>query len=66
MFCKECGTEIRNEAKFCPRCGLPTKNASESQIKNRSIPIEKKENLEMIKCAFEFGRNWYSDFDGLI
>lgn len=25
MFCKECGSEIKNEAKFCPKCGTPVK-----------------------------------------
>lgn len=23
MFCKNCGTQLKNEAKFCPRCGVP-------------------------------------------
>lgn len=23
MFCKYCGTEISNDAKFCPSCGKP-------------------------------------------
>lgn len=25
MFCKECGSEVKNEAKFCPKCGTPVK-----------------------------------------
>lgn len=24
MYCKQCGSEIANEARFCPNCGTPT------------------------------------------
>lgn len=24
MFCKKCGQEMLNSAKFCPKCGTPT------------------------------------------
>ena len=28
--CKECGAEISSLAKYCPRCGCPTKTKSKS------------------------------------
>lgn len=30
IICKECGAEISNLAKCCPRCGCPTKKKSKS------------------------------------
>lgn len=28
MFCKNCGTQIDNDLKFCPNCGAPVSGAS--------------------------------------
>ena len=28
IICKECGAEISSLAKYCPRCGCPTKTKS--------------------------------------
>lgn len=32
MYCTNCGTEIADDAKFCPFCGKPTVSSSRSQI----------------------------------
>lgn len=28
MYCKNCGTEINDQAVVCPKCGVPTSNYS--------------------------------------
>lgn len=37
MFCKNCGAEIKNDGKFCPKCGAQNRIIQESavQIKNQ-------------------------------
>jgi len=30
MFCKNCGKEVPEDARFCPQCGSPVSIASES------------------------------------
>lgn len=32
MKCKKCGKELTEEAKFCPKCGYPTKQESQEQV----------------------------------
>ena len=29
MFCKNCGTEIKSGASFCPKCGTPVSRQGE-------------------------------------
>lgn len=31
MFCKQCGSELKNNAKFCDNCGAPAASAQSSQ-----------------------------------
>lgn len=35
MFCKNCGTEISEQTKFCPKCGNAVMNNKESQISKK-------------------------------
>ncbi len=37
MYCKECGAEINNDAKFCPSCGAPVTETSITTYKRFSI-----------------------------
>ena len=36
MYCKHCGYELNEEAKFCKNCGRKVKNISDSEAKNTS------------------------------
>lgn len=45
MFCKNCGTEISEQTKFCPKCGNAVMNNKESQI-------DKKED-NLLKLSFK-------------
>lgn len=39
MFCKNCGTQLQDGAKFCPRCGRPAPNpANSSQQAHTQTP----------------------------
>ncbi len=31
MFCRKCGHKLNDDAKFCPKCGTPTRNVSHSE-----------------------------------
>ena len=44
MFCKNCGKEIRDEAKFCPSCGtgVAHANQSETEMAPSTVPQVKK------------------------
>ncbi len=39
MFCKECGNEIEDDAKFCSKCGASTSLKSETKDVDTSAPI---------------------------
>ena len=30
MFCRNCGTELKEGANFCPRCGAPVRNRQQT------------------------------------
>ena len=36
MFCKKCGTEIPEDASFCPKCGLSLENKAADVSENKS------------------------------
>ena len=38
MFCKNCGTQLKNEAKFCPRCGVPV--VSQEMAAQQTQPLD--------------------------
>ena len=51
MFCKKCGTEMKDDARFCPKCGYDT------QGKVDILKEEKKEDKEVklqLKPTFKF------------
>lgn len=39
MFCKNCGKELANDAKFCPTCGQPTDFQSETVAQPTETPV---------------------------
>lgn len=48
MFCKECGTQLPDDAKFCINCGTIT-NSSPSQVQNNT----NRDALEEYKRLYE-------------
>ena len=38
MYCKHCGKEIADDAKFCPGCGKQTENQPPQQGKTKNCP----------------------------
>lgn len=40
MFCKNCGSEISDEAVVCPNCGVPTEKLNSAATEAQ--PVEKK------------------------
>lgn len=59
MYCRKCGTEIKDKAKFCPKCGTATKNAVENVVEQQAIVVKDSGNKREF---FEKGRNWYKEF----
>jgi len=39
MFCKECGNQIEDDAKFCSKCGSSTSSISKTLEADTSVPI---------------------------
>lgn len=55
MYCKNCGTELRDSAKYCPRCGSAVSNRkiSENNLANNDI------SKKMDRPAKEKGHSWF-------
>jgi zinc ribbon protein len=44
MFCRKCGSEIRNDARFCNRCGVPIPNRpGPGEYNRRTIDLPRDE-----------------------
>jgi zinc ribbon protein len=44
MFCRKCGSEIRNDARFCNRCGVPIPNRpGTGEYNRRTIDLPRDE-----------------------
>lgn len=56
MFCRECGTENRNDRKFCSNCGAPLKDYTKptenlihpDEIKEKQVKVEKKNKVDNV------------------
>lgn len=44
IYCKECGKEISDQAKYCPYCGQP----SEEQLKRQNIEDKNQQSSRVI------------------
>lgn len=40
MFCRYCGNELKDDAKFCPKCGKPTKGEMREQAQKVKTKVE--------------------------
>ena len=38
MFCKNCGTQIAEGGKFCPKCGTPVGGVDSENVNQQSVP----------------------------
>lgn len=47
MFCSQCGTENRNDRKFCTECGAPLQDYTKPK-ENLIMPDEIKKEQEMV------------------
>ena len=50
MFCRECGSENRNDRKFCSNCGTPLKDYTKP-VENTIMPEEIEKKQELVKTS---------------
>ena len=48
MFCRDCGSENRNDSKFCTNCGKPMKDYTKP-VENVIMPDDIKQKQEAVK-----------------
>ena len=41
MFCRNCGTQLKEGAKFCPKCGTPVSSTAGNGFNGSGVPHEK-------------------------
>ena len=41
MFCKECGGEMPDDSKFCPKCGIAIFSDHENNVTDQGVAKEK-------------------------
>ena len=41
MFCRNCGTQLKEGAKFCPKCGTPVNSTAGNGVNGDRVPPEK-------------------------
>ncbi len=51
MFCTDCGNQVSDEAKFCPKCGS-TINAKPQQVVFSKGEMQKESSLNKVKDFF--------------
>ncbi|GEM_PF-1647349 len=51
MFCTDCGNQVSDEAKFCPKCGS-TINAKPQQVVFSNGEVQKESSLNKVKDFF--------------
>jgi hypothetical protein len=54
MFCKKCGIEMKENSKFCPRCGAYQQQTNSVQV-TENIPAISKEILQRPRKKRKFG-----------
>lgn len=42
MFCRNCGTQLKEGAKFCPKCGTPVNLTAGNGVNGGGVPSEKR------------------------
>ncbi|MBO5238693.1 MAG: zinc ribbon domain-containing protein [Lachnospiraceae bacterium] len=45
MYCKNCGTEIKEGGRFCPACGTPVVSSEDSNLMNRNTQPQSMTNV---------------------
>lgn len=56
-FCRNCGSEIPEETRFCPNCGTSVEITEVSQVENREIiPVNEYEVVESESTLDKFGK----------
>ncbi len=54
MFCKKCGTEMNDDARFCPKCGYDTQTGKAQEGSNQKV-VEDNEIKFQVKPKFHLG-----------
>lgn len=57
MYCSKCGFEIKNEMKFCPKCGAAMKDGGELQAEQESFVANGNEDEQKNKFFMFIERN---------
>lgn len=70
-FCTNCGSQIEDAARFCPKCGAPSATPASSGFStstwNQPQPVEpldyqiQGDNLQIIRCKLKPGQELYAE-----
>ena len=60
MYCQKCGSQMEGGAKFCPSCGAPTQNNSQSNY-NPNIYVNNT-NTNINDFGYTYKNKWVTFF----
>ena len=59
MFCKNCGRELPDDAKFCVQCGASMKQKAESTEKTKKTDTSNVEGSQAVSASSIVKKEWF-------